>query len=281
MKNLSKENLPKKIGLLAGSGNTPLLVAQYANRLGIPLISILLCDNNEGPVKALSEKSYSIGVGQTSKIFKVLHEENVKDIILMGKINKEVIFNKKTFDLKALKLLAKMKMRDDGSFTKIILDEFQKEGINVLDQTLLLQDYLPQRGVLGKNKPGKAELKDIAFGFPLAKKMANLEIGQTIVVKNGTVVAVESMEGSDNTIQRGCDIAGPGAVIIKVSRPNQDWRFDVPTIGLKTIQTAVQGKAATLAMEARRMLFVEKEEGILLADSKKLAISVHTHEDFS
>ena len=272
MDKIPKENWPEKIGLLAGSGNSPLLAAQCANQQGIPVVSILFSGENQGPLEALSENSYSIGVGQISKIIKTLHAEKVKDVLLMGKINKEVIFNKKAFDLKALKLLAKMKMRDDGSFQQIILEEFQREGIRVLDQTLLLRDYLPQPGVLGRKKADKRELKDIAFGFPIAKKIADMEIGQTIVVKDGTVVAVESMEGSDRAIQRGCEIAGPGAVIIKVSRPRQDWRFDVPTIGLKTIQTAAQGKAAVLAVEAGRMLFVEKEEGIRLADSKKLAL---------
>lgn len=277
----SRENFPKKIGLLAGSGNTPLLLARCAEKMGVEVVSILLCDDNHASLKALSRKAFSFGVGQTGKIIKALHSEEVKDLVLIGKINKDVIFNKKAFDLRSLKILSKMKRKDDHSLMKAIFAELAKEGINVVNQTLFLREYMPETGVMGKRKPGKSELSDIAFGFPIAKKLAHMEIGQTIVVKDKTVVAVESMEGSDNTIRRGCDIAGKGAVIIKVSRPNQDWRFDVPTVGLRTIQAATEGHSSVLAIESGRMLFVEREEGIKLADSLNLAVSAHSAEDFS
>ncbi len=278
---LSGEHFPAKLGLIAGSGNIPLLVASYAKKLGIPVVSILLSNENEEPMRKLSEKVFSLGVGQTGKILKALHGENVKDIVMIGKINKQVIYNKRALDLRALKVLTLMKMRDDTSFMNAIFSEFAKEGIRVLPQTLFLKEHMPDAGVLGRKKPSKSQLMDIQFGFPIAKKLAGMEIGQTIVVKDKSVVAVESMEGSDNAISRGCKIAGSGAVIIKVSRPNQDWRFDVPTIGLRTIQTAVEGNASVLAMESDRMLFVEQEEGLKLADSKKLVVAAHSCEDFT
>ncbi|MBI5185171.1 MAG: UDP-2,3-diacylglucosamine diphosphatase LpxI [Nitrospinae bacterium] len=265
-------NLPIKLGLIAGSGSGPVKVAQNANAAGVLVVSVILSKDNEEPLAALSEKSFSLGVGQTSKIIKALHREEVKDIVLIGKIDKDVIFQKKAFDLRAIKLMAMMNRKDDSSFMRAIFGEFEKEGIRVLNQTLFLKDYMPASGAIGKIKPGKAELKDMEFGFPIARKLADMEIGQTIVVKDRTVVAVESMEGSDNAIKRGCGIAGKGAVIIKVSRPNQDWRFDVPTIGLKTIQTALEGRASVIAIESERILFLEKEEGTKLADSGKLAV---------
>lgn len=268
-------DLPDKLGLIAGSGVGPVKVAQNANALGIPVISILLSKDNEESLIALSKKSFSLGVGQPSKIIKALQGEHVKDIVLIGKIDKDVIFSKKAFDLRAIKLLAKMKKKDDSSFMQAIFEEFEKEGMRVLNQTLFLKGYMPTKGVLGKIKPDASELKDIEFGFPIARKLAAMEIGQTIVVKDKAVVAVESMEGSDRTIKRGCEIAGKGAVIIKVSRPNQDWRFDVPTIGLKTIQTAVEGRASVIAIESERILFLDKEDGINLADSRKLTICAH------
>jgi len=273
--------LPEKIGLIAGAGGTPLLLAQCASAMKVTIISILLSPDNEEEIRGLSEKSYPLGLGQTSKILRTLRDNSIQHIVLIGKINKDIIFKRKAFDLRAVGLLARMKMKDDASFKNLIIEEFRKEGIKVLNQTLFLKDYMAGAGNLGKRKPGSSELRDIKFGFPIAKKLAGMEIGQTIVVKDRSVVAVESMEGTDRAIQRGCEIAENGAVIIKVSRPNQDWRFDVPTLGLKTVRAAVRGRASTLAMESGRTLFLERDQALSLADAKRLAVCSFSAEDLA
>lgn len=272
MKNKIDITKLERIGLIAGTGELPWVLAKLAADKKISVIAISLSKDSVSCLEPFCEKVFHYGVGQTNKILKTLKNEGIKHVIMIGKVDKKVIFQTKIFDLKAINILRKIKFKDDTSLMTVIIDELQSEGISCLDQSLFLKDLLPSKGVLTKRNPGKSEWKDIKYGFSIAKEMARLEIGQTIVVKDTSIVAVEAMEGTDIAITRGTKLAGKGAVVVKVSRPKQDQRYDIPTVGETTLSWLIKGKASVLALEADRTLLVNKEKMVEIADKYKISI---------
>lgn len=261
-----------RIGLIAGTGELPEILARQAAKYNIEVIAIALSKDSIPSLEPVCSKIFHLGVGQTSKIIKTFKTEKVSNVIMIGKVDKKVIFQTKIFDLKAINILRKIRLKDDKSLMIAVIDVLRSEGIECLDQSLFLKDLFPSKGVLTKRKPGKSEWKDIRYGFLIAKEMTRLEIGQTVVVKNQSIVAVEAMEGTDQTIMRGIKLAGKGAVIVKVSRPDQDFRYDLPTVGETTLSWLIKGKASILALEAGKTLFVNKEEMVKLADKYKISV---------
>lgn len=266
------ENLEQRIGLIAGSGEIPILFARKASQKGIKVVSISLTEEIGVGLEPHVHKNYSIWIGQPQKIIDALRSENITQILLVGKVEKKMIFQLHLFDMKALKYLRRMKTRQD----KAILEEgmviAREEGFTVLDQREFLGEIFPGKGVLTKKKPGKKEMEDIAFGLSIARNMADHEIGQTIVVKNKTVIAVEGVEGTDLAIERGCDLAHGDCVAIKVSRTNQDYRYDSPGIGPTTVKILAKGKASVLALEADRVMVIERDLVVKLANEAGLSI---------
>lgn len=250
----------------------PEILARQASRDNVKVVAIALSKDSISSLEPVCHKVFQFGIGQTSKILKTFKKEEITSVILIGKIDKKIIFQSKIFDLRTLNILRKMKLKDDKSLMYAVIDEFKSEGIECLDQSLFLKNLFPARGILTKKKPSKAAWDDINYGFPIAKETARLELGQTVVVKDKSIVAVEAMEGTDQTITRGVNIAGKGAVIVKVSRPNQDFRFDIPAVGETTLSMLIQGKASVLAVEADRTLMVDLEKMIELADKHKISI---------
>jgi UDP-2,3-diacylglucosamine hydrolase len=261
-----------RIGLIAGAGEVPVYFAQKASQLGIKLVSVGFSEEIQKGLAPFSEKSYSIGVGQPGKIFKTLHENNVKDLLILGKVDKGVVFKLQKFDFKALQFLKNIVTHEDKILLLGVIDEVEKEGFRVLSQKEFLSDIFPPKGNLSRRVPSKQELEDIEFGLPIARKLADMEIGQTLIVKNKTVVAVEALEGTDRAIQRGCELARGKCVVIKVSRTNQDYRYDSPGIGPQTIRILAEGKAGVLALEAERVMVVEQTKVIDLADQAKISV---------
>lgn len=259
-----------RIGLIAGAGEVPIYFARKASQLGIKLVSIGFSKEIQNDLAPFSEQCYSIGVGQPGKIFKTLQQNNVKELLILGKVDKSIIFKLQKFDFKALQFFKNIATHEDKVLLLGVIAELEKEGFKVLSQKEFLSDIFPQKGNLTRREPTKQELEDIAFGLPIARKLADMEIGQTLVVKNKTVVAVEAMEGTDLAIQRGCDLAQGKCVVIKVSRTNQDYRYDSPGIGPQTINTLAQG--GVLALEAERVMVVEQEKVIDLANKAKIAV---------
>jgi hypothetical protein len=153
-----------------------------------------------------------------------------------------------------------------------VIREIEKEGLNVLDQKELLGEVFPGKGVLTERKPSIKEMEDIKFGIPIAKKLADMEIGQTIVVKNKTVVSVEAIEGTDRALERGCDLSRGKCIAVKVSRTNQDYRYDVPGIGPQTMESLINGGASVLAMEAERVMVVDQKKIVEVANRAKISI---------
>jgi UDP-2,3-diacylglucosamine hydrolase len=266
------QTTPNRIGLIAGAGEVPLYFAQKASQNGIKLISIGFSEEIKNCLAPFSEKSYSIGVGQPGKIYETLHQNNVTDLLILGKVDKTVVFKLQKFDLKALQFLKNIMTHEDKVLLLGVIAELEKEGFKVLNQKEFLSEIFPKKGGLSRRVPTRQELEDIEFGLPIARKLADMEIGQTLIVKNKTVVAVEAMEGTDRAIQRGCELAQKNCVVIKVSRTNQDYRYDSPGIGPQTIRMLAEGNAGVLALEAERVMVVEQKKVVALANEAKISV---------
>ncbi len=266
------DNQPYRIGLVAGSGEIPVYFADKASKNGVRLVSIGFTDAIQSDLAPFSEATYSIGVGKTSKIFKTLKDENIEDVLILGKVDKSVIFRLQMFDLRTLKFFKNLKNREDKTLMLGVIEEMRKEGFRVMDQRKFLREIFPGPGVLSRRKPSQNEMEDIQFGLPIAKKMADMEIGQTVVVYNKTVIAVEAIEGTDRAIERGCALAKGKAVVVKVSRTDQDYRFDSPGIGPKTITGLVAGGACVLALEADRVMVANQTKVEQMADRAGLSV---------
>ena len=260
-----------KIGLIAGSGEVPIYFARKASQLGMKIVSVGFSDEIQNGLKPYSEKSYSIGVGQAGKILATFKENNVKNLLVLGKVDKSIVFKLQKFDLKALKFLKNIVTHEDKVLLLGMIAELDREGFTVLSQKEFLSDIFPPKGNLTRRAPTKQELGDIEFGLPIAQKLADMEIGQTLIVRNKTVVAVEALEGTDRAIQRGCELAHGKCVVIKVSRTNQDYRYDSPGIGPQTIRMLREG--SVLALEAERVMVVEQEKVLDLANDAKIAVT--------
>ena len=260
-----------KIGLIAGSGEVPIYFARKASQLGIKIVSVGFSDEIQNGLKSYSEKSYSIGVGQAGKILATFKENNVKNLLVLGKVDKKIVFKLQKFDLKALKFLKNIVTHEDKVLLLGMIAELDREGFTVLSQKEFLSDIFPPKGNLTRRALTKQELGDIEFGLPIAQKLADMEIGQTLIVRNKMVVAVEALEGTDRAIQRGCKLAQGKCVVIKVSRTNQDYRYDSPGIGPQTIRMLSEG--SVLALEAERVMVVEQEKVLALANDAKIAVT--------
>lgn len=266
------KNRPSRIGLVAGAGDIPIYFADKASKNGVRLVSIGFTDDIQSHLAPYSEKTYSIGVGKASKIFTTLKDENIQDVLILGKVDKSIIFRLQMFDLRTLKFLKNLKNKEDKTLMLGMIEEIHKEGFRVMDQREFLREIFPGPGVLSKRRPSKEEMEDIQFGLPIAKKMADMEIGQTVVVYNKTVIAVEAIEGTDRAIERGCALARGKAVVVKVSRTDQDYRFDSPGVGPETLEGLVAGGASVLALEADRVMVVNQTEVGQMADRAGLSV---------
>lgn len=266
------ETTVQRIGLIAGAGDIPVYFARKAQARGIQIVSISLTEDIGRRLTPFVEKNYSINIGQVGKMRKTMAGEGVTGLAILGKVEKSMIFRLQMFDLEALKMLRSLKSHQDKSVMTAIIREIEKQGGTVLNQKDLLPELFPPRGVLTRAKPSKKAQEDIEFGLPIVRSMADREIGQTVVVKNRTVIAVEAVEGTDETIKRGCALAQGDCTVIKVSRTDQDYRFDAPGIGPRTVEHLVHGHAAALALEAERVMMIDRERVLDLANKAGLAI---------
>ncbi len=262
----------QRIGLIAGAGEIPVYFAKKARENGLRVVSVAFTDEIDARLKPFVEKNYSIGLAKSGKILKTLEEENVKDILIIGKVEKKMIFKPQLFDMETLKLILSFRTHQDKTVMLKIIDEIESRGFKVLDQMEYLKELYPEKGVLTRRQPTEKEMADIEFGFPIARYMADQEIGQTVLVKNKTVIAVEAVEGTDQTIERGCDLGQKGCSVIKVSRTSQDYRFDSPGIGPRTIERMIQGNASVVAVEAGRIMIVERDKVVEQADQAGISI---------
>ncbi len=263
----------KKLGLIAGMGELPKAIAAEAQALGYTVFSVALTPLAEKSLSSHVDEIQWVNIGKFGKIIDTLKKNKIKEAVMVGKVPKSLLYKSKIIpDLRAIKLLFSLKDRSDESILQAIAKELEKEGVHLLTITSLSASLLTPEGILAGAKPTEDEWKDISFGWKIAKEMGKLDIGQTVVVKNQAVMAVEAIEGTDEAIKRGGNLAGEGAVIVKVSKPNQDMRFDVPTVGSRTLKAMREVRARVLAVEAKKSIILNKDR--LIEESNMSGITI-------
>ena len=271
----------KSIGLLSGIGRLPVEVAKAARAMGIDVYAVGLVDGVEEDLKNVATDFKSINVAQLGSIIDYLKGKEVTDVVMIGKVTKEILFSgqHELPDARMIALLSSLKDRSDDTMMLAFVAELAKEGITTFDQTMLLKMIMPKKGVLTKRQPTERENLDMEFGFKMAKALGGLDIGQTVVVKDKAVMALEAIEGTDACILRGGKLACGNAVVAKVAKPAQDNRFDMPAVGVKTIESMIEVKASGLVIEAGRTLIVDREKVLSLADENAITIVAIFHDD--
>ncbi len=264
--------LEHKQGLIAGDGSLPVKMAQYAKENGFEVICISLANDNVNQLKKYCSKVYSCHPGEINRIDSILKEEEIKQVTFLGKVHKRVLLQLHKFDKRAIELLKTMERLNDDEVMLLIVREFEKSGITVLDQTIFIKNLMVPSGVLGKVKPTEEQMEDVNYGFWLAKEMGKVDVGQSVVIKDKMVMAVEAIEGTDVCIKRGAKLAKKNAVVVKVSKPAQDKRFDIPAVGLRTLKTMKKYRANLLAIEANETIIVEQEKVVKFADDNNIVI---------
>ncbi len=260
------------IGIVAGGGQFPLLCIRAAKKRGLNTVVVAHKGDTDKAVAAEADNTQWIHLGQLGKLIKTFKKCGVRQVLFAGTITKKNIFKDVRPDLRALSLWRKLDRRLDDAILRAVASELETEGLEVISATCLLTDLAAPAGVLTTRAPTKGELEDIRFGWKIAKKIGELDIGQCVVVKDKVVLAVEALEGTDNTIRRGGRLGREGAVVVKICKPNQDHRFDLPSIGAGTIKNMIDVKASVLAVEADKTLLFDKEAMLRLADRAKIAI---------
>ena len=262
----------ENIGIIAGGGQFPLLFAKAARDAGRRVVVVAFRGETEQDLTALADAVCWVKLGQLGKLTSFFHNEGVGETVFLGTITKTRIFRDVMPDFKALTLWNKIDRKQDDAILRAIARSLEGEGIKVLESTLFLQHLLFPQGVLTKKKPNKEQWQDIEFGWRNAKAIGELDIGQCIVVRDCAVLAVEAIDGTDATILRGGKLAGEKAVVVKVRKPDQDFRFDLPATGPKTIDNMISVKASVLAVEAGQSLLFDREKMLQMASEAGIVV---------
>ncbi|HZE71599.1 MAG TPA: UDP-2,3-diacylglucosamine diphosphatase LpxI [Pyrinomonadaceae bacterium] len=302
-----------RYGLIAGNGKFPFLVAEGARRAGVSLAVAAIYEETDPELEQVSERFTWVGIGQLGKMIRFFKAEGVDKAIMAGQVKHVQIFSRTVPDARMLKVLLKLPRRNTDALIGAVADELQKEGIELVDSTYFLQDYLPQQGTLTSREPDAREMEDIEYGLEIAREIARLDLGQTIVVRGKACVAIEAMEGTDATIRRAGGLirehsnAGPAdaesekpaeqnyggrlsslatslirgrrpelrggrLTVVKIAKPDQDMRFDVPVVGVPTIEAMIESGATCLCLSAGKTLMFDRDEMIGLANESQIAI---------
>jgi UDP-2,3-diacylglucosamine hydrolase len=261
-----------ELGIIAGAGRYPILLAEAARKAGVKRIAVTGFTGETDPaMEKLADAYVSLRVGQLGKLCDFFKKQKITRAIMAGQIAPSNLFDLRP-DIKALLLLAKLKERNAETIFGAIADELSAVGTTLIDATTYLDDSLPGPGPIAGPTLDRRQQADVDYGFRIAKETSRLDIGQSVVVKKGTVLAVEAFEGTDVTMRRGGQLGKGGAVLVKVSKPNQDFRFDVPVIGLRTLDTAAESGIAVIACEAKKTLLLDKELVMEKARQKKISL---------
>jgi len=260
------------IGLIAGGGQFPLMVAESAKKKGRRVVAVAHKGETDPLLSEKCDEITWIKLGQLGRLIKTFKKSGAFKVLMAGSIHKKRMFENVIPDMKGLAFISKLAIFHDDGILRALADELGKEGIEIISSTAFLPELLAPSGCLTKKRPSSAEEEDIRFGWAIAKELGRLDIGQCVVVKRKTVLALEAIDGTDATILRGGSLAREKAVVVKLSKPNQDLRFDVPTIGLETLKAISLAKASVLAIESGKTLIFDKEEMIAFADKKGISI---------
>ena len=265
--------LEKKHCLIAGDGELPILMAKSAIKNGCEVVAISLSADNKKELTKICSKVYNYGPGEISKIKQTLINENIKQLTFIGQVHKGMLLRRPKLDSEAITLLKEMGRLNDDAIMLTIVEQLEQIGITVLDQTIFIKNLMVPHGVLGSIKPTQEQIEDVDYGFWLAKEMGKLDVGQSVVIKNKMIMAVEAIEGTDKCIERGCKIGHRKDVtIVKVAKPTQDNRFDIPTVGLQTLKTMKKHGANLIALEAGETIIVNQKKMIEFANKNNIVV---------
>ncbi len=259
------------IGLIAGGGQFPVMLARAARRRGLRVVAVAHLEETDASISDEVDQLIWIRLGQLGRLIKAFKRNDVRNALMAGTIRKRRMFGLKP-DLKGLSVLSKLAVFHDDDILRAVARELASEGIEIVSSTSYLPELLAPPGCFTKRRPSRAEKEDIQVGWKVAKELGRLDIGQCVVLRKKTILAVEAIEGTDETILRGGQLAKEKAVVVKVSKPGQDLRFDVPSVGLETIKVMSRVKASVLAIEAEKSLLFERSEMIGYADGAGITI---------
>jgi len=265
--------LEQKQCLIAGDGQLPVEMAKSAKQNGFEIVCISLSSDNIKELRKYCSTVVSYGPGQIDSIRKFLIAQGVKQLTFLGKVSKTMLVKRPRLEKTAINLLKQMKKLNDDAIMLKIIEQLENIGITILDQTIFIKNLMIQKGVLGKIAPSDAQLADIDYGYNIAKQIGGLDIGQSVVIKDRMIMAIEAIEGTDKCIKRGCKLAKrKNAIVVKVSKPAQDKRFDIPAVGLKTIKTMKRYGANVLALESGETIIVERDKMIEYANKHNIVV---------
>ena len=269
---MSDTEIPSVVGMIAGNGIYPETFARAARRAGVKsLVATAFTDETDPDLKNLVDQIEWMRVGQLGKMIKHFKAHGVTSVVMVGQIAPKNLFDLRP-DLRLLKMLSRVKERNAETLFAAIAGELEHDGITLLPATTFLDDLLPVAGLVCGPALSDRQKEDAAFGFRIAKEVSRLDIGQTVVVKKGTVLAVEAFEGTNEAIKRGGGLGKGEAMMVKVSKPKQDFRFDVPVVGPATIETAAAAGVNAIVVEAGSTLLLGKEEIVRLCQEKKVSL---------
>ncbi len=262
----------KRIGVIAGRGNFPIIFSQEARKAGYKITAVGVRANTKCSLKYYVDEFCWLKIQEFNRLSEIFKRANISKVVMAGQINPYLLFNRKVMSSPAaVEFFGRVDDRRADTIFNAFAKKLKADGLELLDSTLFLDNFLPGKAVLTKRVPDAQERKDIEFGLGIAKVLGSVDIGQTVCVKKGVILAAEAVEGTDNTIRRAKALSKGGIVLVKVSKPNQDSRFDVPVVGFKTIKNLPI--SSCLAIEAKKTLFFNQREAIRLADRKNITIS--------
>lgn len=265
--------LPGKWGLIAGNGRFPFLVLEAARNQGIEMTVIALREEASPELEALAQRLHWVSLGELTRTLDLLHQEGVTRAVMAGQVKHTKIFSAIRPDWKLAKLIFSLPRKNTDSLIGAVARVLEDEGIQLVDSTSFLKPLLPEPGVLTRRAPDARESADMAYGREIARHVAGLDLGQTVVISDRACVAVEAMEGTDETIERAARLAaGKPLVVVKVAKPRQDMRFDVPVVGLQTVEVMRRSRATALAIDACRTLLFDRTRLIEAADEAGIAV---------
>jgi UDP-2,3-diacylglucosamine hydrolase len=260
-------------GLIAGNGRFPFLVLEGARSQGVEMAVIAIKEEASPEIERVAKRLHWVSLGELSKTIELMHQEGVSQAVMAGQVKHNKIFSSIRPDWRLAKLLFSLPRKNTDALIGAVARVLEEDGIRLVDSTIFLKPLLPEPGILTRRAPNERESDDIAYGLGIARHIATMDIGQTVVISDRACVAVEAMEGTDETIARAACIApGRPLVVVKVSKPGQDMRFDVPVVGLPTIEQMKSASATALALDARRTLLFDRAQLIERADAAGIAI---------
>lgn len=264
--------MPLKYGLIAGNGKFPFHVVEGAKKAGERIVVVAIKEETDKRIDEVADEVFWVGIGKLGRMISFFKKEGVSKALMAGQVKHVQIFGGALPDVKMLKMLWNLPQRNTNSLIGGIADEMAKEGIELIDSTFFTQDRLAPVGVLTRRQPNDTEKENIEYGLRIANEIARLDLGQTVVVRAKACVAIEAMEGTDAVIKRAGELANGKLTVVKVAKPNQDMRFDVPVVGVPTIEMMIEAGATCLCLNAGKTLIFDREEMQNLADRNKICV---------